>query len=95
MPKIMAGEYERHLLQITTAISDYLSRRSYPTTWPENLANYQIVVESYVYKFKFCDINVIVFLLFKKRRWPFDGISNRSIYSSCFMSWILASQFYN
>lgn len=46
MPKIMAGDYERHLLQITTAINDYLCRASYPDTWPDSLENYQIVVES-------------------------------------------------
>lgn len=46
MPKILAGEYERHLLQITTSLNDYLSSQKYPAEWPETLSDYEIVVET-------------------------------------------------
>lgn len=46
MPKVLAGEYERHLQQITTALSDYKGRREYPKVWPESFKDYEIVVET-------------------------------------------------
>lgn len=46
MPKILAGEYERNLQQLTTNVSDYLSRRSFPQDWPSSLKEYKIVVET-------------------------------------------------
>ncbi|XP_044752286.1 T-cell activation inhibitor, mitochondrial [Coccinella septempunctata] len=46
MFKIMAGEYERNLLQITTSMSDYLSYRKFPKSWPDSLQNFELVVEN-------------------------------------------------
>ncbi|KAF2902199.1 hypothetical protein ILUMI_03975 [Ignelater luminosus] len=46
MPKILAGEYEKNLQQLTTNVSDYLSRRSFPQHWPSSLNQYEIVVET-------------------------------------------------
>lgn len=46
MPKVLAGEYERHLQQITTALSDYKGRRQYPKVWPDSFKDYEIVVET-------------------------------------------------
>lgn len=47
MPKILAGEYERNLQQITTSLSDYLGRRGFPRDWPDSLEPYEIVVETW------------------------------------------------
>ncbi|KRT81909.1 hypothetical protein AMK59_5031 [Oryctes borbonicus] len=46
MPKILAGEYERQLQQLTTSLSDYHGLRGYPKHWPKSLSNYEIVVET-------------------------------------------------
>lgn len=46
MPKILAGEYEKNLQQITTALSDYLSYKSFPKSWPSSFKNFEIVVET-------------------------------------------------
>lgn len=48
MPKILAGDYERNLQQLTTSISDYRSKRNFPSSWPLSLKEYQLVVETYV-----------------------------------------------
>ncbi|XP_022905946.1 T-cell activation inhibitor, mitochondrial isoform X2 [Onthophagus taurus] len=46
MPKILAGEYERQLQQLTTNLSDYRGLRGYPKHWPNSLATFEIVVET-------------------------------------------------
>ncbi|RZC31974.1 T-cell activation inhibitor, mitochondrial, partial [Asbolus verrucosus] len=46
MPKILAGEYERNLQQITTSLSDYHGRRGFPKQWPQSLQDYEIVIET-------------------------------------------------
>ncbi|XP_058790990.1 T-cell activation inhibitor, mitochondrial-like isoform X2 [Phymastichus coffea] len=46
MPKVMVGQYESQLRQLTTTLSDYRSRRNYPSSWPENLSTYEIVIEA-------------------------------------------------
>ncbi|XP_030756379.1 T-cell activation inhibitor, mitochondrial [Sitophilus oryzae] len=46
MPKVMVGEYERNLKQLTTSISDYVGHRAYPENWPKTMEKYEIVVES-------------------------------------------------
>ncbi|XP_015191196.1 PREDICTED: T-cell activation inhibitor, mitochondrial-like isoform X1 [Polistes dominula] len=46
MPKVMAGQYERQLRQLTTTLSDYRGRRRYPNAWPANLSAYEIVIEA-------------------------------------------------
>ncbi|XP_043495889.1 T-cell activation inhibitor, mitochondrial-like isoform X2 [Polistes fuscatus] len=46
MPKVMAGQYERQLRQLTTTLSDYRGRRHYPKAWPVNLSAYEIVIEA-------------------------------------------------
>lgn len=46
MPKILAGEYERHLLTITTSLNDYKGTKMYPKVWPESFKDYEIVVET-------------------------------------------------
>lgn len=49
MPKVLAGEYEKHLQQITTTLSDYLGRRNYPKIWPDSFKDYEIVIETYLF----------------------------------------------
>lgn len=46
MPKIIAGMYEQNLKQITTSLSDYIGKKSYPREWPSTLSAYEIVVET-------------------------------------------------
>ncbi|XP_044266173.1 T-cell activation inhibitor, mitochondrial [Tribolium madens] len=46
MPKVLAGEYERNLQQITTSLSDYRGRRGFPKQWPQSLEEFEIVVET-------------------------------------------------
>lgn len=46
MPKVMAGQYERQLRQLTTTLSDYRGRRKYPNVWPADLSAYEIVIEA-------------------------------------------------
>jgi hypothetical protein len=46
MPKILAGEYERNLQQITTSLSDYQGKRGFPKQWPQSLEEFEIVVET-------------------------------------------------
>lgn len=46
MPKILAGEYEKNLMQLTTSLSDYRGRRDFPAAWPQSLSDYQLVVET-------------------------------------------------
>lgn len=46
MPKILAGEYEKHLCKLMTTLGDYRSINNYPRNWPESLKNHEIVVET-------------------------------------------------
>ncbi|XP_066599677.1 T-cell activation inhibitor, mitochondrial isoform X2 [Prorops nasuta] len=46
MPKVMAGQYEQQLRQLTTTLSDYQGRKSYPSCWPASLSAYEIVIEA-------------------------------------------------
>ncbi|XP_043262287.1 T-cell activation inhibitor, mitochondrial isoform X1 [Colletes gigas] len=46
MPKVMVSQYEHQLRQLTTTLSDYRGRRSYPKAWPANLSTYEIVIEA-------------------------------------------------
>ncbi|XP_047357391.1 T-cell activation inhibitor, mitochondrial isoform X1 [Vespa velutina] len=46
MPKVMAGQYERQLRQLTTTLSDYRGKRHYPDVWPTDLSAYEIVIEA-------------------------------------------------
>ena len=46
MPKVMVGQYESQLRQLTTTLSDYRGRRNYPRSWPESLSAYEIVIEA-------------------------------------------------
>lgn len=46
MPKVIAGTYEQNLRQITTSLSDFRGRTSFPKEWPESLSDYEIVVET-------------------------------------------------
>lgn len=46
MPKAQAAAYTSHLRKVTTSLLDYLSNRKYPSTWPETLSDYELVVES-------------------------------------------------
>lgn len=49
MPKQQAVGYAGHLRKMTTTILDYLSTKKYPKSWPEDLSDYEIVVESLVF----------------------------------------------
>ncbi|XP_023316846.1 T-cell activation inhibitor, mitochondrial isoform X2 [Trichogramma pretiosum] len=46
MPKVMVGQYESQLRQLTTTLSDYCGKRKYPKSWPESLSAYEIVIEA-------------------------------------------------
>ncbi|XP_017878808.1 T-cell activation inhibitor, mitochondrial isoform X2 [Ceratina calcarata] len=46
MPKVMVSQYERQLRQLTTTLSDYRGRRTYPKVWPADLSTYEIVIEA-------------------------------------------------
>ncbi|XP_057670464.1 T-cell activation inhibitor, mitochondrial-like [Diorhabda carinulata] len=46
MPKIVAGQYENNLKQITTSLSDYIGKRHLPEEWPSSLEEFEIVVET-------------------------------------------------
>ncbi|XP_014475492.1 PREDICTED: T-cell activation inhibitor, mitochondrial isoform X1 [Dinoponera quadriceps] len=46
MPKVMVGQYEQQLRQLTTTLSDYRGRRKYPNSWPASLSAYEIVIEA-------------------------------------------------
>uniref|UniRef100_A0A1L8E2U1 Putative t-cell activation inhibitor mitochondrial n=1 Tax=Nyssomyia neivai TaxID=330878 RepID=A0A1L8E2U1_9DIPT len=46
MPKTQAGFYTNHLRKVTTTLLDYLGRQQYPASWPEDLSEYEIVIES-------------------------------------------------
>ncbi|KAJ8960801.1 hypothetical protein NQ318_020097 [Aromia moschata] len=46
MPKIVAETYEQNLRQITTSLSDFQGRRSFPKEWPKSLKDHEIVVET-------------------------------------------------
>lgn len=47
MPKAQVVHYAGHLCKVTTSMLDYLTAHSYyPKSWPENLENFGIVIES-------------------------------------------------
>ncbi|XP_059616479.1 T-cell activation inhibitor, mitochondrial [Phlebotomus argentipes] len=46
MPKTQAGFYTNHLRKVTTTLLDYLGRQQYPNSWPDDLSEYEIVIES-------------------------------------------------
>lgn len=46
MPKQQAVEYAGHLMKVTTTLGDYLTINKFPKSWPETLAEYEIVIES-------------------------------------------------
>lgn len=47
MPKTQVVHYAAYLRRVTTALLDYLTNHShYPISWPTDLSNFQIVVES-------------------------------------------------
>lgn len=48
MPKVMVGQYEQQLRQLTTMLSDYRGKRKYPSSWPASLSAYEIVIEALV-----------------------------------------------
>jgi hypothetical protein len=52
MPKVMVGQYEQQLRQLTTTLSDYRGKRKYPSSWPANLSAYEIVIEALVSLYK-------------------------------------------
>lgn len=47
MPKAQVVNYAAQLRKVTTSMLDYLTfHSSYPKSWPESLAEYEIVIES-------------------------------------------------
>uniref|UniRef100_A0A182NF04 T-cell activation inhibitor, mitochondrial n=1 Tax=Anopheles dirus TaxID=7168 RepID=A0A182NF04_9DIPT len=46
MPKAQAMAYASHLRKITTALLDYLGKSKFPKTWPTDLSQFELVVES-------------------------------------------------
>jgi len=53
MPKVMVGQYEQQLRQLTTTLLDYRDKRKYPSSWPASLSAYEIVIEALVLLFKY------------------------------------------
>lgn len=43
MPKTMAKSYSSHLSKVITNLLDYLSKNKFPKTWPDHLADYELV----------------------------------------------------
>ena len=43
MPSTLAKSYSSHLSRVITNVLDYLSKNRYPETWPESLADYELV----------------------------------------------------
>lgn len=49
MPKAQVVHYAAHLRKITTSMLDYLTNHTkYPKSWPTDLSNFEIVIESLV-----------------------------------------------
>ena len=46
MPKQQVVGYAGHINKVTTTLLDYLSTKKYPKSWPTDLSNYEIVIES-------------------------------------------------
>lgn len=47
MPKAEVIHYAGHLRKITTSMLDYLTEHTkYPKSWPTDLSNFEIVIES-------------------------------------------------
>lgn len=47
MPKAQVIHYATYLRKVTTSMLDYLTQYSnYPKTWPTDLSNFEIVIES-------------------------------------------------
>lgn len=47
MPKAQVVHYAAYLRKVTTSMLDYLTQNSnYPKTWPTDLSNFEIVIES-------------------------------------------------
>ncbi|KAF7994412.1 hypothetical protein HCN44_003884 [Aphidius gifuensis] len=46
MPKVMVGQYEQQLRQLTTTILDYRGKTKYPKVWPASLSSYELVIET-------------------------------------------------
>lgn len=47
MPKAQVVHYAAYLRKVTTSMLDYLTQHStYPKTWPTDLSNFEIVIES-------------------------------------------------
>lgn len=46
MPKVTASKYCNHLRQLTTSIGDFYGKgNTFPSSVPESLSKYEIVVE--------------------------------------------------
>lgn len=49
MPKAHVVHYAAYLRKVTTSMLDYLTEYShYPASWPTDLSNFEIVIESWV-----------------------------------------------
>ncbi|CRK86368.1 CLUMA_CG000214, isoform A [Clunio marinus] len=46
MPKTLAKNYSSHLSKVITNVLDFLGKNKFPTSWPESLRDYELVVES-------------------------------------------------
>ncbi|XP_055386140.1 T-cell activation inhibitor, mitochondrial [Condylostylus longicornis] len=46
MPKRQVVEYAGYLSKITTTLLDYLTTKKFPKSWPNDLSNFEIVIES-------------------------------------------------
>lgn len=54
MPKVMVGQYEHQLRQLTTTLSDYRGKKKYPNVWPADLSAYEMVIEALVFISAIC-----------------------------------------
>ena len=42
---VMIEDYRTRLRKLVTSLADFRTRRSFPSSWPEDMSNYQISVE--------------------------------------------------
>lgn len=103
MPKVMVGQYERQLRQLTTTLSDYLSKRKYPNSWPISLSAYEIVIEALVvllFKHHYPqvarrsnDVNMFDDF-FLQRSGSFNAVANGTIYRTIIVSKLSLGEFH-
>lgn len=61
MPKAQVVHYATYLRKVTTSLLDYLTEYAhYPASWPTDLSNFEIVIESWVLKYALAEVALIL-----------------------------------